>query len=204
MLQRPQTLLFLAAAILTIVATFAPLASYSPYFSDSTQEMKEMNPRLVVGTSEMAFEANYLKKVHGSEKRFKKDMVEANKNMDLALDEMGISTIFTIGMTGSLLLAACILLLVFLYNNRKVQIRLGVALFLLSLLVTVGIFIGSKIGIDLFAKFDVIPMRATDVEWTISYQYGFFLFPVVAVCLLIGVFLIRKDDNLVKSLDRLR
>jgi hypothetical protein len=204
MLQRPQTLLFLAAAILTIFATFAPLASYAPSYEGASQDIQDSNPRLVVGTSDMNFEANYVKKIHKSEKRFSKDMTKANEQMDEAMAENGISTVFTIGLVGTLLLAACILMLVFLYKSRKIQIRLGIALFLLTLAITAGIFIGSKIGIDLFAEFNFVPMRIADLEWNISYQYGFFLFPIIAVCLLVGVLMTRRDDNLVKSLDRLR
>lgn len=218
MIQRPQTLLFLAAAVLTIVAAFAPLAYYSPKISEgSAQErmsraeiekaqevVDETGFNIVVGASGMDFSMNYLEELHGSEDRFSESMAKGNEEMDKEIEKRGLSVIFTIGLSGTLLMSGLMLFLVFLYNNRKLQIRMGILMFLVTLVVTTGIFIAAYVGLDVFTELDFIPSRVNEVGWAITFGYGFFLFPLIAVLLLVGVLLVRKDDNLVKSLDRLR
>ena len=209
MLQRPQTLLFIAAAILSIFAAFAPIASYSTEIpADATSRVKrnveKMDPKIVVKPTDLDFHMNYVQTMHGTKKRYIAELERSNKMVDEEVNKRGISTIFTLGSIGCILLALAILLMIFLFKNRKLQIRVGVALILLTLMVTTGIFIGSKIGIELFSELEIIPARLAELDWKISYNYGFFLFPAIAVCLTIGVLMIRKDDNLVKSLDRLR
>jgi len=209
MLQRPQTLLFIAAAILSIIAAFTPIASYSPEIpSDAPARVKKnmdkLHPQIIVKATDIDFHMNYLRAAHGTKKRYNTEMEDANTTIDEEVANRGISTIFTLGLVGCIVMALAIFLLIFLFKNRKLQIRLGVAMTLIALAVTTGIFIGSKIGMQLFAEMEVIPVRMAEADWNISYHYGFFLFPAIAACLIIGVILIRKDDNLVKSLDRLR
>ncbi len=208
MLQRPQTLLFIAAAILAVLAAFAPIATYSPGTENAParvqKRMKELHPEIIVKASDMDFHMNYVKDLHGKQSRYTKDLQDANEQMDKEVAKRQISIVFNFGLVGCLILAVCIGILVFLFKNRKLQIRLGVVLFLVSLAVTTGIFIASKIALEIFAELDIIPVRLAEMDWEIGYSYGFFLFPVIAVFLLVGVLLVRRDDNLVKSLDRLR
>jgi hypothetical protein len=200
----PQSILFLIAVIVTIIASFAPIASYSPDFGNTSPRLEQLDPKIIVGTSSMNFDQQYVKSIHGTKERYDKEMQEADEMMERELESRGISIVFTLGLIGSLLLAACIVLLTFLYKNRKLQIRLGIGLTLISLAITTGVFIGSKIGMKVFAQLEIIPSRIADAKWDITYNYGFFMFPLIAVCLLVGVLLVRRDDNLVKSLDRLR
>ena len=218
MLQRPQTLLFIAAAVLTIVAAFAPLAYYSPSISEGyaqermsradiekAQEMVDKTGfNIAVSASGMDFSMNYLKELHDTEERFNESLAKGNAEMDKEIEKRGLSVIFTVGLSGTLLMSVFMLLLVFLYNNRKLQIRMGILMFLITLVVTTGIFIAANVALDVFTELDFIPSSVNEVGWAISFGYGFFLFPLIAVLLLVGVLLVRKDDNLVKSLDRLR
>lgn len=208
MLQRPQTLVFIAAAIITIIAAFSPLASYSPNYKDAPARVikraKKSNPQIVVSTNGVDYRMNYVDDLPISKKKFEKSMEEANVDLDKAVEERKINIMFLIGMIGTVLLGMCIIGLIFLFKHRKLQIRFGIGLFLITLAVAVGIFIGSKIGLELFAEFDIIPRSFAKADLIVSYKYGFFLFPIVAVLLLISALLVRRDDNLVKSLDRLR
>ncbi len=159
---------------------------------------------MYVKTNDMDFDMKFAPQFHGSKKTYERNMVEGQKELDAEMEKRGIGVIFTIGMVGTILLGAVILLLIFLYNNRKLQIRLGIALLLLTLTVTAGIFLASKFALEIFSNLDIVPRSLTLIEWGVSYNYGIFLFPLIAILLLVGVLLIRKDDNLVKSLDRLR
>lgn len=81
---------------------------------------------------------------------------------------------------------------IFLFKNRKLQIKLGIFAFiaiLLGLVLTVVLFIQDPI-----MEQDAMPGDG----WGI-------IFPVVAmVAILIAQRYIRKDENLVQSMDRLR
>lgn len=208
MLQRPQTLFFLGAAILMILVAFAPIASYSPKFAhvpvDQRQELKDAHPEIIVKPSDMDFHMNYVENMHVSKKEYDEGLVKANEEMDKEIDNRGLGIMFDFGLIGTLLLAACIGVLVILFKNRKTQIRLGIALFLVTLAVATGVFIAAQVALRVFAELAIIPTRVADIEWEISYGYGFYLIPLVAIFLIIGVILVRRDDNLVKSLDRLR
>lgn len=204
MLQRPQSLLFLAAAIAALIAAFSPLATYSPEKNVDYPELEKLDFKMHVNTNGLDFSMKYLPEFHGNEKNYKRNMEEGRKELDKEMDERGIGIIFTIGMAGSLLLAVVIFLMILLYKNRKLQIRLGIAMFLLTLTATAGIFLGSKFALEIFSSLEVIPSSVTRIDWGVSYNYGIFLFPLIAILVLIGVLLVRRDDNLVKSLDRLR
>lgn len=204
MLQRPQTLLFLGAAILAFLAAFAPIASYSPDLSKELPRSEELNLRVTISPSNMSLDADYMQEIHQSKKKFEEGRLKANEGLNRGIEESGYGIIFTIGMFGCFFLGIVALILVFLFNNRKIQIRLGIALFIISLITTGVIFLASQYAVDIVAQLDAAPAGATNVDWSISYGYGIVLFPAIAILLLVGVLLVRKDDNLVKSLDRLR
>lgn len=94
-------------------------------------------------------------------------------------------------------IAVLALITIFLYGNRQNQLRLGMANFVF-LLVFVGLvywFSGSVVA--------HIPKPA-DVPGDIGYGMGFFM-PIAALAFtFLANRAIRKDENLVKSLDRLR
>ncbi len=208
MLQRRQTLFFLGAAILMLLVAFAPLAYYSPSFkdapSDIKRQLKEGHPEIIIKASDLDFHMNYVKDIHATKKKYEEGLKKANDSMDTEVDKRGIGVLFDLGLIGCLIMAVCMGILVFLYKNRKAQIRLGIALFLTTLAVTTGVFIASQVALRVFAELDLIPMRVAELDWEIGYGYGFFLLPVIAIFLLLGVIFVRRDDNLVKSLDRLR
>jgi len=208
MLQRRQTLFFLGAAILMIIVSFAPLATYGPKYDGANfktrKQLEKSDPLIVVSASGIDFEMNYEKDIHSSKKEYNTGMTRINEELDREIDGRGIGIIFNVGIIGCLLMVICMGILVFLFKNRKVQIRFGIALFLLTIVVTAGVYIASQVAMRVFAELNLIPMSVAETDLNIGYGYGFFLLPVIAILLLIGVIFVRRDDNLVKSLDRLR
>ena len=85
------------------------------------------------------------------------------------------------------------LVTIFLYHNRKLQIKLGYGVMLMAILLPLASF--------LFLNYDTVNQDATA---HIKDQWGMFI-PLVSVLLaVIANHYIRKDDQLVKSMDRLR
>jgi hypothetical protein len=191
-----------------LLIAFAPLASYGPNFEDAPsnvrKQLKEGDPEIIVKASDIDFHMNYVKEIHKSKKEYEDGMVKVNEELDTTVDERGTGVLFDLGLVGCLVLAISMLALVFLFKKRKAQIRLGIALFIITLVLTTGVFIASQVALRVFAELDIIPLRVAESDWQIGYGYGFFLLPVVAILLLVGVIFVRRDDNLVKSLDRLR
>lgn len=199
MLQRPQTLLFLGAALLTALIAFSPLCSYSPPFKDNPA-----NTRLVVSASNVDLAADYSSDAPMSEEEFDAQLAAFNDELDEELEKRNLSVILTVGLMGMLLLAALIVVLAFMFKNRKLQIRMGAFLMILTVVTTLGVYIGSRVALRVFGELDILSKRLADYDWEISYQYGFFLLPVVIVLLLVGIIMVRRDDNLIKSIDRIR
>lgn len=197
MFQRPQTIVFFVAAILAILATFSPIASIAPNVDNPS------NVRLIVRASDMDFDMDKPEDKM-SDKEFEEGLTTFNERLDEDLDDRGISLVFMIGFVGMMLLTALIILNALMYKNRKFQIGFGVFLTIITVLVTVGIFVLSRGAVDILADLNIIPSRAANVDWAISYSYGFFMFPVIAILLIVGVLLVRKDDNLIRSIDRIR
>lgn len=89
------------------------------------------------------------------------------------------------------LVSLLILIVIFLYKNRKLQMRLCLLSILLLLALNASMYFLS----DTFAK-----VLATDPMFRLT-----FVFPVIAVVLIILAYRsINKDEQLVRSLDRLR
>lgn len=208
MLQRPQTLLFIAAAMLSFLVAFAPLAGYAPDFSDLPAKMKKeaekIDAQVVVKPSGLDYTMNKPDDVNLSDKKFNEGMEKLNKELDAQVDDRNINILFHFGVAGFILLGLCSFGLIFLFKRRKLQIRFGIALFMITLLVTVGVFIASRVAVEALIHMDLLPRRTDELELVINYKYGFFMLPVMAICMLVGVIFVRRDDNLVKSLDRLR
>lgn len=81
---------------------------------------------------------------------------------------------------------------IFLYNNRQLQIRLGIFAFIANI-------IGLILGIFLF--FNDMQKISTD---NIDDGFGAYLPIIAGVLLLLAIRFIRKDEKLVRSADRLR
>ncbi|XOV68151.1 MAG: DUF4293 family protein [Fluviicola sp.] len=208
MLQRPQTLVFIAAAILCFTVSFVPLVGYTPDFSDAPTEIKKQlsdaNPQIIVKASGLEYSMNKPTEPKISDEEFEKGMKQANEDLKKQVEARDLGIIFTLGMVGCILLGLSTLSVVFLYKKRKVQIQLGMVLMVVSLGATIGVFIASKMALDTLVSLKLLPTIVDEIGLSASYKIGFFMFPVIAVLLLIGVILVRKDENLVKSLDRLR
>lgn len=82
---------------------------------------------------------------------------------------------------------------IFLFNNRKLQVKLGYVLIVLAILLPVAAFI--------FLSNDTANQDATA---HIEKQWGMFI-PAASILFAgLAINYIRKDDKLVKSMDRLR
>ena len=92
------------------------------------------------------------------------------------------------------LIVATILVTIFLFSNRKIQIRLSIGATLLNaLLAWLLINFPGKMRKEL-------PEIADNIE----FSFGISLPILSALCLLFAIRSIRKDEKLVKSADRLR
>lgn len=210
MLQRPQTLLFFLAAILVFLATFAPISTYSldaSYYKNKgrfVERIEKTNPRLIVKPSKMMWKADYSKEVHRTEKRYEKGMKEGNEEIQKELDKRGISIIFVVGLAGMLLLTALVVVVALLYKKRKLQLRLGFVVIFFMVVVSAGMYVAAGFGMEALSRLDLIPERLTEMDWQIDYNYGFFMLPIAAIVMFIGLMLVRKDENLIRSIDRIR
>lgn len=200
MLQRPQTLLFFLAAIVVALATFSPISSYTP----DVQESKDRNARMVVSPSNLTFKVDYSEKSNMSEAKFEKGLKEFNEEIDDKLADSKLSYLFLIGLIGMLSLTALIVIVAFMYKNRKAQIRLGFFVIFVMVLASAGMYVGAGVGMEALATLEYIPRRFAEYDWVINYNYGFFLLPIATILMFIGVFLVRKDENLIRSVDRIR
>ena len=96
-------------------------------------------------------------------------------------------------LTSTILGAVVALVTIFLFNNRKLQIKLGYILILQAVLLPVASFI-------LLTN----DTANQDVTAHIQKQWGMFV-PVASILFVVlAINFIRKDDKLVKSMDRLR
>lgn len=200
MIQRPQTLFFLLAAILVVLATFSPISSYSPEATANN----DLNARMVVSPSNLTFKMDYSEKMGRSKEQHQKSMDKFNEEIDEQLDENKLAYLFLVGLVGMLSLAAVILLIALMYKRRKAQIRLGFIVIFLMVATSAGMYVGAGVGMEVLATMEFIPRRFAEYNWEISYNYGFFLLPIAAILMFVGVFLVRKDENLIRSVDRIR
>ena len=196
MIQRPQTLLFFGAAIIALIAAFAPIATYSSKIDS------EIDPKITISATNMDFTVD---KPEGmSDKEFEEGLVEANKELDEELSKRSVSIIFSIGFIGMILLAGLLFFCGVKYKNRKLQMRLGTLLTVMAVLVTLGLYFVAKFAVEILVRMEILPTGADSANIEMVYNYGFFIYPLIAILTLVGVLLVRKDDNLIKSVDRIR
>ncbi|MEO6133094.1 MAG: DUF4293 family protein, partial [Saprospiraceae bacterium] len=89
--------------------------------------------------------------------------------------------------------AVIALVSIFMFKNRKLQLKLGYIIIVIAILLPAIAFL-------LFTK----ESAAIDPSVHVSDKAGMFV-PIVAIlCAAIANYYIRKDDKLVKSMDRLR
>lgn len=196
MIQRPQTLLFFGAAIIALIAAFAPIATYSSKIDS------EIDPKITISATDMDFTKD---KPEGmSDKEFEEGLVEANKELDEELSKRSVSIIFSIGFIGMILLAGLLFFCGVKYKNRKLQMRLGTLLTVMAVLVTLGLYFVAKFAVEILVRMEILPTGADSANIEMVHNYGFFIYPLIAILTLVGVLLVRKDDNLIKSVDRIR
>ncbi len=90
---------------------------------------------------------------------------------------------------GGVLTAATILL----FNNRKLQLRLGILNIIFSLFLIV---------VALWVVFSKAPSIDSTID--ISDNIGLYMPLLSFICVVLANYFIKKDDNLVRSADRLR
>ena len=83
--------------------------------------------------------------------------------------------------------------LIFLYRNRKLQIRLSYLSIIVDLAITI---------LPLWLYFNEVPASSSQTE--ISHSFGFYLPPISIIFIALALYYIRKDEQLVRSMDRLR
>ncbi|MNS06865.1 hypothetical protein D3C72_383000 [compost metagenome] len=98
---------------------------------------------------------------------------------------------YTPGLILTVLVAGLALAAIFTFKNRKLQINLC----------WLNAFLA--IGLSVFMMLKAQPESVGQVsDW--SAKIGAYLFSVIIICLILAIKSIRKDDNLIKSADRLR
>lgn len=185
-----------------------PLASYAPDYSqlqDRDRERAEkVDPQVVLKLSGLDIQMNKPEGENISDKEFEQGLEILNEEFDKLIEKRNVNLIFTLGTVGFLMFGLGSLVLVFLFKNRKLQIRLGIVLFVFQILTISAAIFATVLGSEVMTSLDVMPNAASASDVVTSYKIGFFLMPIIAISTLIGIILVRRDDNLVKSLDRLR
>jgi uncharacterized membrane protein len=125
---------------------------------------------------------------------FKAPMATSDKPTAQFLSDQVYTIQDHIALLGLTILGAVMALVtIFLYTNRKLQIKLGFGVMLTGIVLSLVSF--------LFLKNDPVSLDSTA---HVKDQWGMFI-PLVSVLLVVlANHFIRKDDQLVKSMDRLR
>lgn len=175
MIQRVQTLFLLAVSILMIAFLFVPIWKKEIKKSGESMSISESIDKVVLN----AFKVSY---IH----------TETSKQGVVVDQKLGEENTIYIGGL-AILSALTALFSIFQYRNRLRQIKLG---FLNSLLMSAVLgttFLGIKSGNSLFNE--------TGSE---DFMVGFYL-PIIALLFnLMANRFIRKDEDLVRSVDRIR
>jgi hypothetical protein len=203
MIQRPQSIFFFAAFVAILVAAFVPIARYSLEVKNAPEDYAQMDPHVVVRTSRVALQANHVPSM-GPKEEMNEWLESESETLNQQLSDRGMGMFFTIGFGGTLLLAIVALVTIFLYRNRRLQIRMGYLIVVVCVLTTIGIFITSQMAMNVLTELNFMSENVNNLNWVIGYKVGFFLFPAAAVLALFGTLRVRKDEDLVKSLDRIR
>ncbi len=123
-------------------------------------------------------------------------LLEISRNdIVFSFHSFGIGSDFpTLGvLTFAILSALLSFVNIFLYKKRKIQMKLA----LLNALLIVVYYVTTMVYLNAF-------LSKIDDSYTINVQFGIIL-PVVALIFnLLAISRIKKDENLVKSLDRIR
>lgn len=116
-------------------------------------------------------------------------------SLDKTMDQDAVMTTFPYAIVGMLVLVSAIIALleIFKYKNRLIQIKLGALNALL---------ISASLVVTMFLIYDIQNSFAPNIYG--EYKYGIYL-PVIALIFnLLANRFIRRDEKLVRSVDRLR
>lgn len=194
MLQRPQTLFFFGAFVCLLLTLVFPVCKYTPIVEAKGK------PDFVVHTSSVKIVVNP-ETLPEYKERLEKGFEQDNKVLDERLKKQNFDKAFLAGMIGMLILSGLAFVAMLLFKNRKLQIRIGWVVMILSLFVSIILFIGSKMGVEILVQ-NLKPY--VDLEWETSYGLATFLPAIAAVLTFFAIYFVRKDDNLIKSVDRIR
>lgn len=178
MWQRIQTVYLTLATITLLLMMVFPIASYMPAESE-----KDLG--FVVNITGITLEG---------------DEVKA-ENLEGMEDEL--AQFFLIGKIGLMALCIFIVAIVFLYKKRPLQIKLSRLAMILVLLLIVILVFGVDQGATLLAdRYLNGRISAEDID--VGYGTGFFM-PVAALAFLfLAIRGMKKDEKLVKAVDRIR
>ena len=137
------------------------------------------------------------------EKTDKRDLKRGNEILDQLIKKKKLSTLFTIGTVGVALLAGLLILMAVKFKNRELQLRIGRFLFFFFLCLFVGMFFAADFGKEVLES-NLDDVYGIDNAFGISYGAGLFMPAAAAAFVFLANLGIKRDEKLVKSLDRLR
>ena len=138
--------------------------------------------KLSIEDIEMVFDAYGAKGYEGGEMRTQKDVPLYLANV---------------------LVGILILVTLFLYKNRKKQLLVGRINFFLNIFLVIFLFTFTFWGVEIYASVENIELPE-DVEYKTSLGLGFFFCVAVLPLVFLANLGIKRDEKLVRSLDRLR
>ena len=213
MLQRLQTVyLLLASLAIGLIFVFSFCTYDSPSsLAGLTVNIYGVDFEMNDKVEDLIAEQGHAADNSSSEAEIKAQIKEFETMLDAEVDRINESKfgmVFTAGKFGVLLLLALIVLNIFLFKNRKRQLRIGRFLFLICLLVFVGVLFGASFGYNVITSefADIVGglMQADGDEFEIRYGIATFLPAAACAFIFLANLRIKRDEKLVSSLDRLR
>lgn len=176
MIQRVQTLFLLATSILLIVFLFLPIWKKEANPANDSLTTLAVKDKVVLSAFHVTFIRN-----------------ETNPQHTFIENIIASESTWYIG-TLAIIAAAIALFSIFQYRNRMFQIKLGLlnSLFIAGVLGL--IFLGINRGNELMPE-------TSGIE---DFQFGFYIPAIALLCNTIASRFIRKDEELVRSADRIR
>ncbi len=183
MFQRIQSIYYSLAIIALLCMSFLSIASY-------TAEKGEDTLDFIVGVNGVDAEMN------GEDEQL--------ENYELLMDQMiedkGLDMFFTGGLAMLLAGIGLVLFAMLSYKKRTRQLRLGRFLFLLFL----AVFVGLIFIVDFGQSVLIENLNAKDDAFQKAYGVGMFMPVVAAAFIFLANMHVKKDINLLKSVDRIR
>jgi hypothetical protein len=182
MIQRIQTVYLALAGIAIILLLFMPFAEY-------TLTANEMEAEAVwtIGADGIALATD------GREVPQASAIIEKLGKLD---------QFFMIGKSAIIALAFLAFIIIFLYKKRKMQMRLAMLLIVSCVLAMALMVAGGRVGEEILG--DKVGQLGLDASISFSPVVGYFLPAVALAFAFLAWRAIRRDEKLVKSVDRIR